>query len=151
MRLSVGIDCEVDLLFVSVNISVTLGAEYYGALVNSVAWPMCISGSLALVSILKAGSKIPQEFLYSSSTMVSTADPESDPPPGDKPSNENPCHTLHKNIIEGLSPNKPKSEDDNTFPSKGANTDWKVLAGPLQIRIRLGLCFEICLYSHEHE
>ncbi|KAH7356951.1 hypothetical protein BKA65DRAFT_218411 [Rhexocercosporidium sp. MPI-PUGE-AT-0058] len=155
MRLSVGIECEVDLLFVSFHISMSLGADLllwgpgeFGGVAHVHFWffgsfPMCpehlssanfISGfSIDFGSRLK---DVPGVSLLEFYEMVKTAGPETDPPPGDKTSNENPCQALHKySIEEGLFPNKPKSEDDKTFPNTGANTEWKVLAGPLQIRI----------------
>ncbi|KAG4427792.1 hypothetical protein IFR05_016724, partial [Cadophora sp. M221] len=138
MRLSVGIECEVDLLFVSFHVSMSLGADLvlwgpgeFGGVAHVHFW--FFGFSIEFGSGLK---DVPFVSLLEFYEMVKTAGPESDPPPGDKTSNENPCQALHKySIEEGLFPNKPKSEDDKTFPNTGANTEWKVLAGPLQFRI----------------
>ncbi|PVH83680.1 hypothetical protein DL98DRAFT_528973 [Cadophora sp. DSE1049] len=138
MRLSVGIECEVDLLFVSFHVSMSLGADL-------VLWGPDQFGGVAHVHFWFFGFSIdfgsglkdvPGVSLLEFYEMVKTAGPDSEPPPGDKTSNANPCQALHKySIEEGLFPNQPKSEDEKTFPNTGANTEWKVLAGPLQIRI----------------
>ncbi|KAH7407444.1 hypothetical protein BKA64DRAFT_417254 [Cadophora sp. MPI-SDFR-AT-0126] len=138
IRLSVGIECEVDLLFVSFHISMSLGADL-------VLWGPDQFGGVAHVHFWFFGFSIdfgsglkdvPGVSLLEFYEMVKTAGPDSDPPPGDKTSNANPCQALHKySIEEGLFPSQPKSEDEKTFPNTGTNTEWKVLAGPLQIRI----------------
>ncbi|KAK0117089.1 hypothetical protein ONS96_012927 [Cadophora gregata f. sp. sojae] len=138
MRLSVGIECEVDLLFVSFHVSMSLGADL-------VLWGPDQFGGVAHVHFWFFGFSIdfgsglkdvPGVSLLEFFEIVKTAGPDSEPPPGDHTSNVNPCQALHKYTIEeGLFPHKPISEDETTFPNTGANTEWKVLAGPLRIRI----------------
>lgn len=97
---------------------------------------MLILGSGFSIDFGSGLKDLPGVSLLEFYEMVKTAGPESAPPAGDTTSSKNPCQALHKySIEEGLFPNKPKSEDENTFPNTGANTEWKVLAGPLQIRI----------------
>jgi hypothetical protein len=68
--------------------------------------------------------------------IVRTAGPNSEPPQGDSTSTANPYQAQHKYSIEdGIFPDKPKSTATGEFPNTGATIDWKVLAGPLQIRI----------------
>lgn len=137
IQLSVGVECDIDILFATIHISISLGADL-------TLWGPDSFGGTAYVHFWFFGFSIdfgdglrdpPGISLKEMYEIVRTAGPNSNPPPGDKTSASNKYQAQHKySIEEGLFPVKPKS-DGKTFPNTGAATEWKVLAGPLQIRI----------------
>ncbi|KAH8654008.1 hypothetical protein BGZ60DRAFT_159118 [Tricladium varicosporioides] len=137
IRLSVGVECDIDILFATIHISISLDADL-------TLWGPDSFGGTAYVHFWFFGFSIdfgsglrdpPGISLLEFYDIVRTAGPDSDPPPGDATTAKNPFQAQHKySIEEGLFPAKPKS-DKTSFPNTGATTEWKVLAGPLQIRI----------------
>lgn len=127
-----------DLLFVSFHVSLTLSADL-------TLWGPDSFGGTAYVDFWFFGFSIdfgdglrgpPGIPLIEFYEMVRTAGPNSTPPPSDTTSASNPYQAQHKYSIEnGLFPQKPAPSASGGIPNTGANTEWIVLAGPLQIRI----------------
>lgn len=126
---SVGVDCEVDLLFVSFHISISLGADL--TLWGPDFW--FFGFSIDFGDGLRDPPGISLTEFYQ---IVRTAGPDSTPPPGDTTSANNTYQAQHKYSIEaGIFPLAPKKTPSGTFPNTGATTEWQFLAGTLQIRI----------------
>lgn len=137
ISLSVGVECQIDILFIHIHVSVSIGADL-------TLWGPDSFGGLAHVDFWFFGfdirfgddsKTIPGITLEDFYEMVRTPGPASTPPTTDTTITADPYITQHKYSIEsGLFPSPPKSDGAN-FPNTGAATEWIVQPANLQIRI----------------
>jgi hypothetical protein len=137
ISLSVGVRCNIDILFVHVHISVSIGADL-------TLWGPDAFGGLAHVDFWFFGfdirfgdgsRSIPGISLGEFYEMIRTPGPTSNPPATDKTIANNPYITQHKYSIEtGLFPSAPGGASTD-FPNTGAATEWLVQNANLQVRV----------------
>jgi hypothetical protein len=140
LSISVGVECSIDLLFVTIHISISIGADLsvwgpnsFGGNAYVDFWFFGFSVSFGDDSNIP-GAALLSDFYYN---MLRVPGPGAEPPSTDTTTAQNPYLSLHKYTIEqGLYPTTPKSDGPtSTFPNTGAATDWVMQTGALTFRI----------------
>ena len=141
--LSVGVECEIDILFIHIHISVHLGADLvlwgphdFGGRAHVYFWFFGFDISFGADENTEAKNPID---LCDFVDLVRSPGPASEARTTDQVSSS-PAQAdvaIHKWTVEqGLLPAKtPPPAQDGSYPSTGTNTEWHVAAATLVIRV----------------